>query len=190
MGGQQFLEDGSLLLDLSALSAVTAFDNHLGILEVQAGAQWPHIIETTRRLQPESESGPAWAIRQKQTGADTMSLGGSIAAMFTAGGCDSDPSLRTSRTSRSSTPRARSCGARGAELGAVPLVVGGYGLFGVVVAATLRGYHGLLAPPPAGERPGHRRGCPRRVPAQRKVAWTAFSSTPSIRKMTRFLAGG
>jgi FAD/FMN-containing dehydrogenase len=81
----------------------------------------------------------AWAIRQKQTGVDEVTLGGSIAANAHGRGLLMPPLVddieslvvvdaqgRVLRASRDEN----------AEL--FSLVVGGYGLFGVVVSATLR----------------------------------------------------
>lgn len=135
MGGQQFGE-GCLQLDLTALRRTIRFDGAAGLIEIEAGADWPHIIEATHAAQPE---GVRWGIRQKQTGADALTLGGAIAAnahgrgllMEPIGGDIEDCTVvladgsvvRCSRTERR-------------EL--FSSIVGGYGLFGVVVAATLR----------------------------------------------------
>src|SRR5437870_3570336 len=77
MGGQQFRRAG-LLLDMTAMTRTIRFDAERGLLEIEAGAMWPRIIAATHEAQP----GPIkrWGIRQKQTGADLLSLGGSIAA--------------------------------------------------------------------------------------------------------------
>src|ERR1043166_5752751 len=77
MGGQQFRRAG-LLLDMTALNRSIRFDADRGLLEIEAGAMWPRIIAATHEAQP----GPVkrWGIRQKQTGADLLTLGGSIAA--------------------------------------------------------------------------------------------------------------
>src|SRR5262245_65711153 len=73
MGGQQFCSDG-MLLDLRALDGVGALDLDAGTIEVEAGIQWPALIEyLSERPGP---NGVPWAIRQKQTGAARLSLGG------------------------------------------------------------------------------------------------------------------
>src|SRR5438046_10232145 len=43
MGGQQFLSGGALL-DMRRLSRVRSFDEARGLLEVEAGIQWPDVI--------------------------------------------------------------------------------------------------------------------------------------------------
>lgn len=135
MGGQQFGRD-NLQIDMSGMSAVIAFDAARGLIEIEAGADWPAVIAAIRAAQPDAIR---WGIRQKQTGADGLSLGGSVSAnvhgrglrmqplaedvedltLVTAGG----EVLRCSRTENS-------------EL--FSLVIGGYGLFGVITAVTLR----------------------------------------------------
>ncbi len=75
MGGQQFARD-SLHLDMTALDAVLGDDPDQGLLHIEAGAIWPAIIAVSHRM--DTGSGARWGIRQKQTGADDVSLGGSI----------------------------------------------------------------------------------------------------------------
>ena len=77
MGGQQFA-DGSVHLDTTALDSVLGMDPERGLLHIEAGADWPKIIAASHRMT--SASGVAWGIRQKQTGVDAVTLGGSISA--------------------------------------------------------------------------------------------------------------
>ncbi|HEY2170313.1 MAG TPA: FAD-binding protein, partial [Candidatus Angelobacter sp.] len=44
MGGQQFA-DGSVLIDTRSLKRVLSFDRERGLLDVEAGIQWPELIE-------------------------------------------------------------------------------------------------------------------------------------------------
>ena len=44
MGGQQF-GTGTLLLDMTGLDRVLAFDERAGEIEVEAGIQWPALID-------------------------------------------------------------------------------------------------------------------------------------------------
>ena len=136
MGAQQFATD-AVLLDMRGLDEILAFDPVRGRVEIQAGMQWPALIAQLRRLQ--GATATPWAIAQKQTGADRLSIGGAVAANIHGRGLamrpfiadvesltllDPDGELRlVSRTSRPELFR---------------LVVGGYGLFGVVVSVTLR----------------------------------------------------
>src|SRR6185295_7148015 len=61
MGGQQFATNGTLI-DTRTLNRILHFDQEQGIVEVEAGIQWPQLVNW---LQPRR-----WGIRQKQTGAD------------------------------------------------------------------------------------------------------------------------
>lgn len=76
MGGQQFGE-GALLLDMRGMDRILAFDDLNGLVEVEAGIQWPALIDY---LEAAPQRGPRWSIRQKQTGADTLSLGGCLSS--------------------------------------------------------------------------------------------------------------
>jgi len=75
MGGQQFLTDGALL-DMRQLNRVLEFDADRGLLEVQAGITWPDVI----RGYLAGDKFARWGIRQKQTGADRLTIGGAVAA--------------------------------------------------------------------------------------------------------------
>ena len=81
MGGQQFLSNAQLI-DMRSLSRVIALDMERGLLTVEAGIQWPALIEGAHALQraraPTQE--PHWGIAQKQTGADALTLGGALSA--------------------------------------------------------------------------------------------------------------
>jgi FAD/FMN-containing dehydrogenase len=136
MGGQQFAAD-SLHLDLAALNKVLSTDPVRGLLHIEAGADWPTIIAASHRMQ--AAPGRSWGIRQKQTGVDAVSLGGSISAnahgrgllMQPLGDDIEDLTLLDARgefvlCSRSENPELFS------------LVIGGYGLFGVIYSASLR----------------------------------------------------
>ena len=52
MGGQQFAS-GQVLLDMSGMDRVLAFDAERGLLEIEAGADWGRIIRATH------DAGPA-----------------------------------------------------------------------------------------------------------------------------------
>lgn len=77
MGGQQFA-DGSVLIDTRSLKRVLSFDRERGLLDVEAGIQWPELIQYLHMEQEGQEK--QWAIVQKQTGADKFTLGGSLAS--------------------------------------------------------------------------------------------------------------
>ncbi len=130
MGGQQFCA-GGLLVDTRGLDRVLALDEERGTITVEAGIQWPALLErlaTTR-----------WAIAQKQTGADRLSLGGAIAANAHGRGLTMAPlgGDLEELTLVDCDGELRRC-ARDENAELFGLVIGGYGLFGVVTSATLR----------------------------------------------------
>jgi FAD/FMN-containing dehydrogenase len=136
MGGQQFA-GGGVLIDMRALDRVVGFDPVRGRVEVQAGMQWPALIAELRRLQEWSDE--PWTIAQKQTGADRLSIGGAVAANIHGRGLCMPPFVADveSLTMIGVDGEMRTVSrAEHAEL--FRLVVGGYGLFGVVVTVTLR----------------------------------------------------
>src|SRR5438046_5044995 len=74
MGSQQFATD-SICIDTRELDRVISFDRERGLLEAEAGIQWPKLIRSYLDAQANAEK--QWGIAQKQTGADTFTLGGS-----------------------------------------------------------------------------------------------------------------
>ncbi|MCA9297431.1 MAG: FAD-dependent oxidoreductase [Phycisphaerales bacterium] len=73
MGGQQFGTD-TLHLDGRRLDQIHDLDQERGMLRVGAGATWPDIIQAIRDRCGEL----GWAIRQNQTGADDLTIGGAV----------------------------------------------------------------------------------------------------------------
>ena len=136
MGGQQFVDDG-VLLDTRALDRVLRFDAERGLVEVEAGVQWPALIDALRRLQRGRDD--AWGIAQKQTGADRLSLGGAASANVHGRGLAMHPFVGDieALVLADATGNVVRCSRdENAEL--FRLVVGGYGLFGVIATVTLR----------------------------------------------------
>ncbi len=148
MGGQQFATD-QWLLDLRAHAAVHGFDAARGLLTVDAGIQWPALMDACAAL-PAAPDGTRWGIRQKQTGADRLTLGGSLAANIHGRGLRLPPIVGDVEAFTLIGPDAtpRRC-SRNENADLFALAIGGYGLFGVIADVTLR-----LAP---------------RVPVQRSV---------------------
>jgi FAD/FMN-containing dehydrogenase len=136
MGGQQF-GSAALHVDCSALKRVLARDCERGLLAIEAGADWPAIIAATRGMV--AKDGRRWAIRQKQTGVDNVSLAGSISANAHGRGLLMQPLVEDIEDITIVNARGEvvSCSRhRHAQL--FSLVVGGYGLFGLIYSATLR----------------------------------------------------
>ena len=136
MGGQQF-GAGTLLVDTTSLTRTLSFDAANGLIEIEAGAQWPEVIRATHAAQPGDVKG--WGIRQKQTGADALTLGGSVSANVHGRGLLMGPFVDDveALTLVAADGQVLDCSrTKNAEL--FSLVVGGYGLFGVIATVTLR----------------------------------------------------
>jgi len=136
MGGQQFGAD-TRLIDIRKMNRVVTLDRETGIIEVEAGIEWPGLIESYLALQ--SESGQSWGIAQKQTGADRLTIAGTIAANAHGRGLKMKPFVSDveSFVLVDATGAARICNREeNSEL--FRLVHGGYGVFGVVTSVKLR----------------------------------------------------
>jgi FAD/FMN-containing dehydrogenase len=136
MGGQQFLS-GGVLLDTRRLNHVRWFDRNEALLEAGAGITWPDVIRGYLALQ--RGPGPAFGIRQKQTGADRLTLGGAVAANMHGRTLTAQPfvaDIEGLEVVTASGDRVRCSREENPAL--FRHVVGGYGLFGVVTAVTLR----------------------------------------------------
>lgn len=136
MGGQQFLSGGTLL-DMRRLNRVRGFDSERGLLEVEAGIQWPDVIRAYL-TRPGGMNSP-WGIRQKQTGADRLTIGGAVAANIHGRVLTAPPFIGDLESLEVVTADGQivTC-SRQQRPEIFRHVVGGYGLFGVVTAATLR----------------------------------------------------
>ena len=136
MGGQQFCA-GGLLLDTRPLARVLAFDGERGTIEVEAGMQWPELLAFLRSER--ARGNGSWAFRQKQTGADRLSIGGAISANVHGRVLTAPPIVADveSLTLVDAVGDLLTCSrAENPEL--FGLVIGGYGLFGVLYSVTLR----------------------------------------------------
>lgn len=136
MGGQQFLSGGTLL-DMRGMNRVRHFDEERGLLEVEAGIQWPGVLRAY--LGRPGGMHCAWGIRQKQTGADRLTIGGAVAANIHGRCLGAPPFVDDLESLEVVTAEGEviHCSRREhQEL--FRHVAGGYGLFGVVTAATLR----------------------------------------------------
>lgn len=136
MGGQQF-GSGTVLLDTTGMNRVLRFDPGKGQIEVEAGIQWPELIDYLIRLQQGRQ--PQWGIIQKQTGADRLSIGGALAANAHGRGLGLRPLIGAVESlilvDGAGVPR-RCSRAENPDL--FRLVIGGYGLLGIIAAVTLR----------------------------------------------------
>lgn len=134
-GGQQF-GAGAVVADMTPMNRVLSFDPARGEIEVEAGIQWPALIEYTvaaQRGQPHP-----WGIIQKQ-GIDRITIGGTLAANAHGSGLGLKPFIGDVEafTLLDAGGELRRCSRReNPEL--FRLAIGGYGLFGIVTSVRLR----------------------------------------------------
>jgi FAD/FMN-containing dehydrogenase len=136
MGGQQFAS-GGVLVDATGLDRVLGLDVARGTIEVEAGIQWPALVRWL--LAAQGGAPGTWTIRQKQTGADSLSLGGALAANVHGRCLDSAPMIADVEafTLVGPTGEVRRCSrTQNAEL--FRAAIGGYGLLGIIATVTLR----------------------------------------------------
>jgi len=136
MGGQQFATD-AILLDMRKLNQVLNLDAERGLLEVHAGTFWPSLI--TEYLSRQKGRAQQWGIAQKQTGADNLTIGGTLAANAHGRGLTMKPFISDVEFFTLVNPEGeavRCSREQNPEL--FRLVAGGYGLFGIVTTVTLR----------------------------------------------------
>ena len=136
MGGQQFATD-SICIDTRSLNRVISFDRERGLIEAEAGIQWPKLIRTY--LDAQAASAKQWGIAQKQTGADTFTLGGSLASNVHGRGLTMKPLISNveSFTLINADGKSMRC-SRDENNELFRLAIGGYGLFGLIDSITLR----------------------------------------------------
>jgi len=136
MGGQQFGAD-TVLIDTGQYNRVLSFDSNRGIVEVEAGIQWPELIEYLLTVQ--KGRSPQWGIVQKQTGGDRFCIGGSLAANVHGRSLRSKPIIQDvdSLTLLDAEGHLRTCD-RDQNADLFRLVIGGYGLFGIITSVRLR----------------------------------------------------
>jgi FAD/FMN-containing dehydrogenase len=130
MGGQQFASDATLI-EIRQMNRVLAFDQAAGIIEVESGIEWPELVAFLRNS--------PWGIRQKQTGADRLTLGGSLGANAHGRGLRFKPIVGDveSFTMIDAGGNRLEC-SRTNNRDLFTLAIGGYGLFGVIASVRLR----------------------------------------------------
>ena len=136
MGGQQFASNATLL-DTRPLRKILNLDAKRGIVEVEAGIQWPDLIAGLIAMQ--SGQSQQWGIIQKQTGADRLTIGGALGANIHGRGLTLKPIIGDveSFTLIDSEGNVRTC-SRSENSELFRLAIGGYGLFGPILRVRLR----------------------------------------------------
>ena len=136
MGGQQFATD-SICIDTRALDRVISFDQERGLIETEAGITWPKLIRTY--LDARRDSANQWGIAQKQTGADTFTLGGSLSSNVHGRGLAMKPLISNIESFTLVNADGKSVRCSRDENGELfRIAIGGYGLFGLIDSVTLR----------------------------------------------------
>jgi FAD/FMN-containing dehydrogenase len=136
MGGQQF-STGGILLDMSAMNRVLNFEPEKEIIEVESGLHWNYLIEWMADAQ--KHSAHQVGIRQKQTGADRLSIGGALSSNIHGRGLTMRPFIDDIESFNivCADGAARTC-SRTENYELFRLAIGGYGLFGIIVSVKLR----------------------------------------------------
>lgn len=136
MGGQQFATDG-ICIDTRSLDRVISFDRERGLIEAEAGIQWPELIRTY--LDAQTDRAKQWGIAQKQTGADTFTLGGSVSSNVHGRGLAMKPLISNieSFTLINAEGKSIRC-SRDENNELFRAAIGGYGLFGLIGSVALR----------------------------------------------------
>jgi FAD/FMN-containing dehydrogenase len=136
MGGQQFGTD-ALLVDMTMMNRLLNFDKERGIIEVESGIEWTSLLDYLRKAQ-EGEA-KQWGIMQKQTGADRLSLGGALASNVHGRGLRLKPIIGQVESFKllNHAGDLLTC-SRHENPELFRLVIGGYGLFGIVTSLQLR----------------------------------------------------
>jgi|1186.fasta_scaffold22144_3 FAD/FMN-containing dehydrogenase len=137
MGGQQFAE-GGVVLDTRVFNRVLSFDPERGLLQVEAGIQWPELVGFLTGEQ-DADDPNRWTIIQKQSGADRFSLGGTVSANGHGRGLTLAPIVADVESMTVVGPEGDHVPvSRGVNRELFSLAAGGYGLFGVIGTLTLR----------------------------------------------------
>ena len=136
MGGQQFLTD-SALLDMRSLNQLIDFSPQQSVATFGAGANWADVQAALGKTF--SESGAGLTFRQKQTGADRLTLGGAVAVNAHGRGLALQAFVSEIESLVVVDSQGRIVRCSRTENGKLfSLVCGGYGLLGVVTEITLR----------------------------------------------------
>ena len=136
MGGQQFAS-GAVVIDMRPMRRELRLDAKRGIVEADAGIQWPELVD--RLIAMQKGQAPQWGIVQKQTGADRLTLGGALSSNIHGRGLKFRPFIGDIEafTIMDGNGALRTC-SRTENRELFRLAIGGYGLFGVVTRVRLR----------------------------------------------------
>lgn len=138
MGCQQFGTD-TILIDTIRMNRILNFDTEKGLIEVESGIQWPKLISYLVETQKDLPWSKQWSIAQKQTGADRLSIGGSLSCNAHGRGLKMQPLISDIESINliDANGNLQRC-SREENRELFRLVGGGYGLFGVIYSVTMR----------------------------------------------------
>lgn len=135
-GGQQFLADHALI-DCTAMARALSFDKERGLLTVEPGMRWSGVLQFLHG--GGSVKHNLWCVRQRPTGNDRLTVGGTLSANAHGQGLNFSPLIDDieALTIVDGQGRLRAV-SRQENSDLFPLVIGGYGMFGLVTSVTLR----------------------------------------------------
>lgn len=136
MGTQQFGED-CLHIDTRNLARLYDVNQQRGVVEIDSGIQWDRLVSGV--IESQSPGRTQWGIRQKQTGADRLTIGGSLSANGHGRGLAMKPLVDDVESINIITAdgREKFC-SRDDNSELFSLAIGGYGLFGIITKVWLR----------------------------------------------------
>ena len=136
MGGQQF-GDNTMHINMLNMNDVIAFDQQTGIITVESGITWGSLIPYI--IQQQKGSNIQWGITQKQTGADEITIGGSLAANAHGRGLTLQPIIQDIVSFRMINGNGEALiVSRSENPDLFKLAIGGYGLFGVITSVDIQ----------------------------------------------------
>ena len=136
MGGQQFAT-GACHLDMRGMNRLLSLDRERRLARVEAGVTWTELLAALGAAQ--AGEAEVLTFRQKQTGADDLTLGGAVSSNIHGRGLTWAPMVGDieSLTLVQADGEVRQV-SRGSNPDLFQLAVGGYGLFGVITEVELR----------------------------------------------------
>lgn len=136
MGGQQFGQ-GTVHINMKEMNDVLSLDKDKGIARVEAGITWPRLID--KLLEEQKDDPLQWSIAQKQTGADSLTLGGTLSANAHGRGVKYKPIIQDVESFTIVNADGETLNVSREENSELfSLAIGGYGLFGVITTVDLR----------------------------------------------------
>ena len=136
MGGQQFAK-GALHLDMRSMKRVLSLDLERLLVRAEAGITWTELLAELEKRQSGETS--TLTFYQKQTGADELTLGGAVSSNIHGRGLNWQPMVQDIESLTVVTAGGDAVKvSREIRPELFGLVIGGYGLFGVITEVELR----------------------------------------------------